>query len=208
MYHSQYGQDKIINEEIFKNKINGVFVEIGSHDGILLNNTYFFEKELGWRGVCIEPNPKVFQNLIKNRSAECHNVALLNCEGEVEYMALTGYTEMLSGIVNFYSDDFKTRIEQELSEHGGGKELIKIDCSTFNKIVEDKYLDIDYVSLDVEGAEEPILTSIDFSKYSIKVFTIENEQSQLAIMKFMKNMNYELFGRAGVDDIYVKKGTI
>ena len=32
-YFSQAGQDRYLNEQIFKNRRNGTFVEIGGHDG-------------------------------------------------------------------------------------------------------------------------------------------------------------------------------
>ena len=71
-YFSQYKQDKFLSERIFQNKRNGYYVDVGAHDGISLSNTYFFEKELGWNGVCIESNSLVYQKLIQNRN--CHNL--------------------------------------------------------------------------------------------------------------------------------------
>lgn len=47
-YNSQFGQDKFINEIIFKSKTGGTFVDIGAYDGVTINNTYYFEKKLGW----------------------------------------------------------------------------------------------------------------------------------------------------------------
>ena len=45
-YKSQYGQDRILNEYIFHDKRNGVFIDIGAYDGVHYSNTYFFEKTL------------------------------------------------------------------------------------------------------------------------------------------------------------------
>ena len=36
------------------------FVDVGAHDGISSSNTGHFEIDLGWDGICIEPNPLVF----------------------------------------------------------------------------------------------------------------------------------------------------
>ena len=41
-YYSQYGQDKFLTEFLFKNKKNGIFVDIGANDGISFSNSYFF----------------------------------------------------------------------------------------------------------------------------------------------------------------------
>lgn len=47
-YYSQYEQDKIINEIYITNNKNGVFVDIGAHDGIFLSNSYFLKST--WDG--------------------------------------------------------------------------------------------------------------------------------------------------------------
>ncbi|HZS46365.1 MAG TPA: hypothetical protein VFC63_14920, partial [Blastocatellia bacterium] len=41
-YFSQAGQDKFLNEVVFKGERGGTFVDIGAGDGIMLSNTYFF----------------------------------------------------------------------------------------------------------------------------------------------------------------------
>jgi hypothetical protein len=63
MYHSQAGQDKFILN-VLKNKQNGFFLEIGSHDPILINNTYTLEKNYNWKGIMIEYENS-FLNLYK-----------------------------------------------------------------------------------------------------------------------------------------------
>ena len=62
-YFSWNSEDKYLNETFFKNKSDGVFIEIGAHNGIDGSNSYFFEKELGWKGICVEPIPEVFSLL-------------------------------------------------------------------------------------------------------------------------------------------------
>ena len=55
MYYSQCGEDEFLNETIFFNKKNGKYIELGALDGIQYSNTKFFEDNLGWSGVLIEP---------------------------------------------------------------------------------------------------------------------------------------------------------
>ena len=49
------------------------FVEIGANDGLHMANSWFFEAHLGWRGMCVEANPHVYQKLTSNRP-RCINV--------------------------------------------------------------------------------------------------------------------------------------
>lgn len=41
-YFSQFKQDEYVNTHFFKNKPNGIFLDIGAHDGVSFNNSVFF----------------------------------------------------------------------------------------------------------------------------------------------------------------------
>ena len=68
MCYSQSQQDEWVCE-FYKGKQSGYFVEVGAHNGIQSSNTYFLEKELNWKGVCIEANESLFSDLTKNRKS-------------------------------------------------------------------------------------------------------------------------------------------
>lgn len=42
---------------------NGTFIEAGAFDGEKLSNTLILERELGWTGLLIEPNPINYKNI-------------------------------------------------------------------------------------------------------------------------------------------------
>ena len=42
---------------------HGTFVDLGCYDGVTYSNTWYFERVLGWSGVCAEPNPDVFPRI-------------------------------------------------------------------------------------------------------------------------------------------------
>ena len=46
---------------------NGFYIECGANDGVNQSNTWYFEKQLGWKGLLIEPVKEVFVELKKNR---------------------------------------------------------------------------------------------------------------------------------------------
>ena len=41
-FKSQYSQDEFLENNVFKGFKNGVFMDIGAHDGITINNTLYF----------------------------------------------------------------------------------------------------------------------------------------------------------------------
>ena len=49
----------------FINYENGFFIECGANDGVDQSNTWYFEKNLNWSGILIEPLSKQFQELKK-----------------------------------------------------------------------------------------------------------------------------------------------
>jgi hypothetical protein len=61
------GQDSWVFGEAFNGKRKGYFLEIGSGNGVTMNNTYLLEKRFGWQGICIEPNPESLAHLKRNR---------------------------------------------------------------------------------------------------------------------------------------------
>ena len=81
-YHSQSGQDVLLDRHFFSGREVGVFVDVGAHDGVTLSNSLFFEEKRSWSGLCVEPNPNVFQKLEQSRSAVCTNVAVASTEGQ------------------------------------------------------------------------------------------------------------------------------
>jgi hypothetical protein len=89
-YYSQYGQDKFAHEKFFNNKKDGIFVDIGAHDGISYSNTYFFEKHLEWQGICIEPLPKVFEDLTTNRNCICINGCIADTTQQKKFLQVNG----------------------------------------------------------------------------------------------------------------------
>jgi FkbM family methyltransferase len=195
-YYSQYDQDKIVNEHFFHNNKNGIFVDIGAHDGKFLSNTYFFEKYLDWTGICVEPNPEVYQTLIENRKSKCYNIGLNDVPGKVLFQQNSGYTETLSGIVNQFEEEHVQRIENENLEHNLIPNYIEIECDTLNNILEYCNINtIDYMSIDTEGSEYNILKNFDFDKYHVNVLDVEinyfmSEKAQ-NIFELLKNR----FGR-------------
>lgn len=120
MYYSQDNQDKFLEENVFKGYKNGVFVDVGAHDGVSLNNTLYFEKNHNWSGINIEPIKTVYDKLIDNRP-KCNNlnVAVCNNDGTTEFICNTGYTEMISGIKNTFDNRHYRRLYIENQKMGG-----------------------------------------------------------------------------------------
>ena len=53
--------------EVFNYKKNGYFLDLAATNGISENNTFYLEKKLNWKGLCIEPSKKFFKNFVKEK---------------------------------------------------------------------------------------------------------------------------------------------
>ncbi len=205
-YFSQEGQDKFIVERLFNNMRNGVFMDIGAHDGITFSNTYYLEKELGWSGIAVEPLPGVFDRLKVNRACIALNGCISDTPGEKKLLMLDGYAEMLSGVVDKFDQRHLARIEKALNRFGGNKQYISVPAYTFNDLVKQYGVRrIDYLSLDVEGGEYDILRSIDFDCVAIEVISVENNYWRGSFRRLLRKHSYKLVAIASGDEIYQKQ---
>jgi FkbM family methyltransferase len=213
---SQIQQDLILDQQIFKGKSNGVFVEVGALDGFGASNTWFFEMERNWSGLLIEPNPVEFnkRNQHPRPNSIFENCAISDVEMDINFLSIEGPCNVLSGIMEFYNTQHLERINRELemySNHPEGHELysrkeqipmkaVRLE-SLFNK---HNITKIDFISIDVEGAELQVLNSINFDKVDIGVFMIENNYGLEKETEFLSSKGYKLLGNIQWDSVFIK----
>jgi FkbM family methyltransferase len=211
MYYSQFQQDKFLNENIFKNYKDGFFVDIGAYDGFTQGSNSLFFEELGWDGICIEPNPSLYSKLIKNRKCKCLDCAISDSQGEAEFLYIKeglNRPDTLGGLtqnwkkedINKLISDFKLYEDEKLYEY------INVKTELFRNIIDRRI--IQYMSLDVEGNELKILNTIDFNYFDIRVMTIENNFFDNKIFDFFKDKSYTRVANLGCDEVYVKNTLI
>lgn len=201
-YYSQDNQDKFINQVFFRNRKKGFFIDIGAHNGVTFSNSCFFEKQLGWDGLCVEPIPEVFQALKNNRTCKLENACITDEDKEVTFTRISGYGEMLSGITDKYDPRHLERIKRTIDEQGGGVEEIKVKGVRLDSLIE-KYniRSVDFLSVDTEGNEWPIIQTIPFDKIQPKLILVENNYNDNRIKDFLYSKGY-IFCINLMDDVF------
>jgi FkbM family methyltransferase len=194
MFYSQCGQDEYLEKHVFNGFKNGVFMDIGAHDGILLNNTLYFEKNNNWTGCNVEPIKTVYDQLVINRPS-CINIncAITNYDGTGEFICNSGYSEMISGLKLNYDQRHHERLLREIRENGSKTEIIHINTKRMETLCDELDIKhINYLSIDVEGAEFDVIKSINFDKVFIDVIDFENNYEDLSveIIKYLETKNY------------------
>lgn len=209
-FKSQYKQDQIVFEKFFNdnNQTGRFFVDIGAYDGVHISNSYFFEKILGWKGICVEPIKEIFDKLVENRSSINLNCCISTTGGKVDFLRNFGYTEMLSGITDLYDPRHMQRIDKENNDTNSYSHVFSIDSRPLSNILDEyKISYIDYLSVDVEGAELEVIKSIDFNKVKIGVMIIESNfpDTDNEITELLKKNGYVLADRIAGDNLFVSQ---
>jgi FkbM family methyltransferase len=194
MFKSQYNQDKFLEENVFKGYKNGFFMDIGAYDGVHINNTLYFEKTHNWTGVNVEPLETVYVKLVENRPTSINlNCAVCNRDGTAQFIYNTGYTEMLSGLQEEYDPRHHARLNHEILQMGGSTKVKTVPTKKIETICSEYNINhINYLSIDVEGAEFEVIKSINFDKIFIDVIEFENNYPDVSesIVKYLQSKNY------------------
>jgi len=211
MYYSQCQEDVFLNENIFKNKQNGVYIELGALDGILYSNTKFFEDSLNWKGVLIEPHPEKFKllqlnrpnNFLFNNLVSCHEEPLIFRYFENIHAAVSGVENTLPQFLleNFFECNPYLPQNKILIKPISLTEIVKGTNLTH----------IDLLSLDVEGHEYEVLKSWDFSipidVILIETLGVEPEKEELCRQILIKN-NFKFMTKYKHNEIFVSKSSL
>ena len=197
--YSQLRQDLNVIS-FFNNKNDLYFIDIGANDGKTLSNTFLLEKKYNWKGICSEPLPIAFKQLIKCRSVTCDNNAVFSKSGlSLEFSE----SNLLSGISKF--------IDRHKHAKKGNKIIVK--TITLQSLLDNYKAPkiIQYFSLDTEGTELEILKSVDFSTYTFLYINLEHnyiEPRRSEIRTLLLNNGYLYKGENKWDDDYIHESTV
>jgi FkbM family methyltransferase len=171
-----FGLDELDRKlEQFITAPTGTFVELGAFDGLDQTNTLWLERR-GWRGVLIEAVPEFAEACRKNRPlsqvvhAACVSHEQAGSEVELHQVGLMSVMEGTRA-----AGDLEAWIRR-------GEEVQKITrghcrapARTLSSILEDAGVQrVDFLSLDVEGAELAVLEGLDWSRHAPTWLLIED----------------------------------
>lgn len=146
----------------------GVFVDVGAFHPVHLSNTFFFERCLGWRGLCAEPNPSWAPYFSAYRP-RCQLVP--NCV----------WSRPRSAVMSFQKDPIEAYIQEEPGavpvQGNGSSPRFAAECRTLEEILSSAGLGrparVDYLSVDAEAAELEIFRDFPFEAFDISVVSVE-----------------------------------
>jgi FkbM family methyltransferase len=166
-YYSQEGED-IILSRIFSHQDVGFFVDVGAHHPWRFSNTYWAYKR-GWSGINIDASPDSMRRFDRFRPRD-RNIERYVGESEssLDFFVFdepalnTSDVNRNSALVS--SGSFRSK-----------KVKVKPEslASILSHISQGTKMVIDFMSVDVEGAELQVLQSNDWEKYAPRVLVVE-----------------------------------
>ena len=168
-------------------------MDVGANDGVHLSSSYFFEKHMGWSGLCIEPNYQCFDSLYRNRSCTIIPCAVGETVTVSRMEAITGELSVLSVLTQHRDPRHQSRMEREAQSQQETIFSFNVLQLPLGLILEANQISkIDYLKVDVEGAELAVIKSINWEKVSVAVIEIEDNFGDAKTHDFLKSQGYIL----------------
>jgi FkbM family methyltransferase len=199
IYLGSKNQDKWVIEEIFQFKKFGYFVDLAATNGLFENNTFILEKKYNWKGVAIEPNKKFFNSLKKIRKCIVLNDVILSDGKNIKFIQ-SGPT---GGIIGKEFDNNFTKRSNYINQNS--EKIFFQKTKSLSTVLKEINApkEIDYLSLDVEGAETSVMNDFSFKDHIFLSMTIERPSKELNKLLF-KN-DYIFIKNYKADSFYLHK---
>lgn len=193
-HYGQFAEDVSIVRH-FPKEAAGFFVDVGGFHPVKYNNTYTLYRR-GWRGVNIDLDPIKIDGFDMLRPQDVNIAcAISDVPGEV--------TVWSSG---FYSGT--TSLDPDFAEtYGGDLRSYTVQADTLTNVLDRTRFEgqsIDFLNVDVEGHDLPVLRSLDFERYQPGVIAVESHHEELSnviegpLFRFLSERGYDLVNWTGV----------
>ncbi len=181
--------------EYFKKRPNGFFVEVGANHPTRRSQTWFLEQQ-GWKGLLVEPNPALCEQLRTSRP-----------NSQVFEMALGADYDVGEADLHIGKADGHSALKPRVSTVLTGQR-IRVTVKTLDWVMENAGpKEVDFVSIDVEGMELEVLRGFDLGRWQPKLLVIEDMFVNHQTHRYVKAQKYKLVRRTGYNNWYVPQQT-
>ncbi len=164
---------------------NGFYVDVGCYHPTHLNNTFLLYKK-NWRGINIDIS-EFSIDLFNHLRPEDKNIncAISNVDEEIDYY----HQKEISQLTTIKQAEAKKRMQGPIKK----RKIQSYRLTTILNRSKFSNRKIDFLNIDLEGADLDALKSLDFEIYRPRIICVEIideiiEKSKIYI--FLKNLNY------------------
>jgi len=198
-WHGQGGQD-VLAWHTLGDKHGGYFVDLAANDPFQLSNTATLERSFGWKGLCIETLPKKVKALREKRSCQVVDAVVgtgapvlfrqfsTNASTMPHFRWIHGLSHAIkeplrAGLTVNHTciTDRRCYTSEQLTRVGVRVDEVYTPTVPLATLLRQHAAPrvIDYLSLDVEGAEDDVLLQFPFDEYLFRVMSIERPSDML-----------------------------
>lgn len=185
----------------FENQRDGCVIEVGANDPLRhTSQSLHLAVELGWTSILVEPNPDLAEQARQSR--EDARVFEFACVASDQLGEISFYIPVNDAAVEIHSH---AAIAKNIDDHDYDvhREL-RVKSRTLNSIIDEcELLNIDLLSIDVEGAEMEVLKGLDLDKHRPKLILLEDKHVFLDKHRFLKKHGYTLAKRTCQNSWYI-----
>lgn len=194
----------------------GFFVEAGALDGQMLSNSLWLERELGWTGLLVEPDPMSYSRLVAKRRKAWTSNTCVSHTGATKasvHVSLTlpaGY-QAQPWYMKGSSYEFGVTINSRSINkfiNAADKSYSVVNCFPLLTYLRALNVStIDFLSLDTQGSEMEILETIPWDEVNVRVVVVEiiGSRTGARFMSYMKSLGFIVVGHF-LDYVFVKEG--
>lgn len=165
---SQFGEDEWVLEHLGY-KRNGMFVDLGARNGEYNSSTVFMERIYGYRGICLEPDPReVTYNLAPKRT--CAVVDVLLGDGEEDADLCTFALARTGQIAGLDDDEYAMWLWRDANNK------CKLRTVRLGDVLDaaEAPRTIDYLSIGTRDADA-LLQHFPFEKYRFRIISVQHD---------------------------------
>lgn len=184
-----------LKEEFFAGE-RGFFVDVGANDPKNMSQSWLLEQR-GWRGVLVEPQPRLAQKLKENRSAAVFACACSSPRnaGKMLPFQLAGIQSSLN--LNFFVAGMRK------------EDIIEVPVRTLDDILTEAKapVPIDLLAIDVESHEIEVLDGVTLARWRPRLIVIEDLAFNTRLHRVLRSRGYKWARRTGLNGWYVPEAS-
>ena len=184
------------------NLSNVYYLDIGANNPREHSNTCLLY-ENGSRGVLVEPDSTYWPQIKHHRPED----KLLKYAVGKESKENVPFYIMTAHSLNTISEKYRDAAINGEENYGKQKveEVITVDVKTINSIIDEQCSRCpNFLSVDVEGLDYDILTSLDYDKYRPELICVEINEFHTQMPEFMSSKGYRVIADNTLNFIFAK----
>jgi FkbM family methyltransferase len=175
-----------IIRDYFRDRRQGVFLDVGANHYQKASNTYYLETALDWSGVAVDALPEFAAGYAAHRP-------------KTRFVAMFA-SDQANGRVQFFVPDnhLVASGNQEFTKRfGSAGKALEVPTTTLNDVLAQAGINkIDFMSMDIELAEPKALAGLDVERFKPALVCIEaHAEVRQQILSYFAKHGYVVVGR-------------